>query len=104
MLDPAYDCYEPAIDLAGARPVHVPLDPATFAPDWQRVKHAITPPTRLLMLNSPPNPSGAFLSSAAISPLPALLPLPLLFLLSFAVSVHTFFPVLPHYSPPRPPS
>src|SRR3546814_3604194 len=30
VLDPAYDCYEPAIDLAGARAVHVPLDPATF--------------------------------------------------------------------------
>src|SRR3546814_10690006 len=47
MLDPAYDCYEPAIDLAGARAVHVPLDPATFAPDWQRVKDAITPRTRM---------------------------------------------------------
>ena len=34
VLDPCYDCYEPAIDLAGARAVHVPLDPQTFAPDW----------------------------------------------------------------------
>src|SRR3546814_11000323 len=41
MLDPAYDCYEPAIDLAGARAVHVPLDPANFAPDWPRVTDAI---------------------------------------------------------------
>src|SRR3546814_330162 len=63
MLDPAYDCYEPAIDLAGARAVHVPLDPATFAPDWQRVKDAITPRTRMLMINSPHNPSGAMLSA-----------------------------------------
>ena len=59
VLDPAYDSYEPAIDLAGARAVHVPLDPQTFAVDWGRVAAAITPKTRLLMINSPHNPSGA---------------------------------------------
>ena len=42
MLDPAYDCYEPAIELAGATAVHVPLDPQTFAVDWDRVRAAIT--------------------------------------------------------------
>ena len=59
VLDPCYDCYEPAIELAGARAVHVPLDPQTFAPDWRRVRAAITPRTRMLMINSPHNPSGA---------------------------------------------
>src|SRR5690606_19237130 len=34
VLDPCYDCYEPAIELAGGIAVHVPLDPRTFAPDW----------------------------------------------------------------------
>ena len=63
VLDPAYDCYEPAIDLAGARAVHVPLDPLTFAVDWDRVRAAITPKTRLLMVNSPHNPSGAMFSA-----------------------------------------
>jgi methionine aminotransferase len=61
VLDPCYDCYEPAIDLAGARAVHIPLDPATFAPDWNQVRAAITPKTRMLMINSPHNPSGAML-------------------------------------------
>ena len=37
VLDPCYDCYEPAIVLAGGVPVHVPLDPGTFAPDWDAV-------------------------------------------------------------------
>ncbi|MEJ7747622.1 MAG: pyridoxal phosphate-dependent aminotransferase [Luteimonas sp.] len=63
VLDPCYDCYEPAIDLAGARAVHTPLDPQTFAPDWQRVRDAITPRTRMLMINSPHNPSGAMLTA-----------------------------------------
>jgi methionine aminotransferase len=63
VLDPAYDCYEPAIELAGARAVHVPLDPQTFAVDWDRVRAAITPNTRMLMINSPHNPSGAMFSA-----------------------------------------
>lgn len=46
VLDPAYDCYEPAIDLAGARAVHVALDPQTFAVDWDALRAAITPKTR----------------------------------------------------------
>ncbi|MEO5566135.1 MAG: pyridoxal phosphate-dependent aminotransferase [Luteimonas sp.] len=61
VLDPCYDCYEPAIVLAGATAVHVPLDPQTFAPDWEQVRAAITPRTRMLMINSPHNPSGAML-------------------------------------------
>ncbi len=64
VLDPCYDCYEPAIDLAGAKAVHVALDPLTFAPDWNAVRAAITPKTRMLMINSPHNPSGAMLSEA----------------------------------------
>ncbi len=64
VLDPCYDCYEPAIDLAGGRAVHVALDPATFAPDWDAVRSAIGPKTRMLMINSPHNPSGAMLGEA----------------------------------------
>ena len=64
VLDPCYDCYEPAIDLAGARAVHVPLDAETFAPDWQKVRDAVTPKTRMLIINTPHNPSGAMLDAA----------------------------------------
>jgi methionine aminotransferase len=63
VLDPCYDCYEPAIELAGARAVHVPLDGRTFAPDWERVKAAISRRTRMLMINSPHNPAGVVLSA-----------------------------------------
>ena len=51
VLDPAYDCYEPAIELAGATAVHVPLDPQTFAVDWDRVR-GDHPRTRMLMVNT----------------------------------------------------
>lgn len=69
VLDPCYDCYEPAIDLAGGRAVHVPLDPADFSVDWQRVRAAITPRTRLIFINSPHNPSGAVLSAQDLAAL-----------------------------------
>src|SRR5690242_9531586 len=63
VFDPAYDCYEPAIDLQGARAVHIPLSQPDFSIDWQRVRDAITPRTRMILVNSPHNPSGAVLSA-----------------------------------------
>jgi methionine aminotransferase len=59
VLDPCYDSYEPAIELSGGRAVHVPLLDESFAVDWQRVKAAMTPRTRMIIVNTPHNPSGA---------------------------------------------
>lgn len=72
VLDPCYDCYEPAIDLVGGRAVHVPLTLPDFSVDWQRVKDAITPRTRVIMVNSPHNPSGAVFSADDLDTLAAL--------------------------------
>ncbi|WP_313919713.1 pyridoxal phosphate-dependent aminotransferase [Tahibacter sp.] len=69
VLDPCYDCYEPAIDLVGGRAVHVPLNLPDFSVDWQRVKDAITAKTRVIMVNSPHNPSGAVFSAADLDTL-----------------------------------
>lgn len=98
VLDPAYDCYEPAIDLAGARAVHVPLDPRTFAPDWQRVRDAITPKTRMLMINSPHNPSGAMLTAQDMETVAGLLRDSGIFLLSDEVYEHIVFDGARHES------
>ncbi len=91
VLDPAYDCYEPAIELAGARAVHVALDPQTFAVDWGRVQAAITPKTRLLMINSPHNPSGAMLAADDLRALADLLRGTDIFLVSDEVYEHIVF-------------
>ena len=72
MFDPAYDSYEPAIELQGARAVHISLTVPAFAIDWQRVRDAITPKTRMILINSPHNPSGAVLSSADLDELAAI--------------------------------
>jgi methionine aminotransferase len=62
VFDPAFDIYGPAIALCGARSVNIPLQPPSFAIDWQRVRDAISPRTRMIIINSPHNPTGAVLS------------------------------------------
>ncbi len=103
VLDPAYDCYEPAIDLAGATAVHVALDPRTFAVDWQKVKQAITPRTRMLMINSPHNPSGAMLDEADLRELAGILDGTDIFLVSDEVYEHIVFDGRRHESVLRTP-
>ncbi|HEU4616708.1 MAG TPA: pyridoxal phosphate-dependent aminotransferase [Gammaproteobacteria bacterium] len=73
VFDPAYDSYDPSITLAGGRTVHVPLAGQAFAIDWERVEDSLSDRTRLVIVNSPHNPSGAVLSSADLDRLAALL-------------------------------
>lgn len=68
LLDPAYDSYEPAVRLAGGRPVHVPLN-ERFLPDWQRIADAVSPSTRMIVINSPHNPTGSVWSADDMSAL-----------------------------------
>ena len=98
VLDPCYDCYEPAINLAGARAVHIPLDPQTFAPDWQRVREAIGPKTRMLMINSPHNPSGAMFTAEDMAIVADLLRDTGIWLLSDEVYEHIVFDGARHES------
>jgi methionine aminotransferase len=98
VLDPCYDCYEPAINLAGATAIHVPLDPQTFAPDWDKVRDAITPRTRMLMINSPHNPSGAMLTTQDMAAIAGLLRDTNIWLLSDEVYEHIVFDGARHES------
>ena len=69
LFDPSYDSYAPAVILAGGRPIHIPLQPPHFAIDWQRVREAVTPRLRLVMINTPHNPTGSVLSTADLDSL-----------------------------------
>lgn len=62
VFDPCYDSYQPSIELAGGRAVHIPLAPGGFSVDWERVATAINQRTRMIIINSPHNPSGSTLS------------------------------------------
>lgn len=67
LLEPNYDSYGPAVQLAGDTPVYVPMQSptvltSTFLVDWNRVKAAKTTKTQLIVLNFPHNPTGAVLT------------------------------------------
>ena len=98
LLDPAYDSYEPAVDLAGGRAVHVPMRRPGFGVDWQRLCDAITPRTRLVILNFPHNPSGATLDDADLAQLAELLRGTGAFVLSDEVYEHMLFDGRKHHS------
>lgn len=57
VFDPAYDSYDPAVRLAGGRCIHLPLAPPAFQIDFERLRAALTPRTRLVILNTPHNPA-----------------------------------------------
>ncbi len=73
VFDPSYDSYGPAILLAGAKPIHIPLQPPSFAIDWQRVADALSSRTRLIIINSPHNPTGTLITPADLDTLAALI-------------------------------
>ncbi len=58
LFDPAYDAYEPAVRLAGGSCIRLPLMPPQFAIDWDRFRAALSPRTRLVIINNPHNPAG----------------------------------------------
>jgi methionine aminotransferase len=68
-FDPAYDSYEPAVRLAGARCVRLPLTQPGFRYDWERFRSAINARTRLVLFNSPHNPACTTASAADLDAL-----------------------------------
>jgi methionine aminotransferase len=99
VLEPTYDSYVPSIELAGGRPVYVPLDAENgYAPDWDRIRAAITPRTRLLMLNFPHNPTGRVLRSEDLVALENIVESTNVMVLSDEVYEHIVFDSVAHQS------
>lgn len=98
VLDPCYDSYEPSVELAGGRCVHVPLALPGFAIDWQRMADALSERTRMIILNSPHNPSGALISRAELDQLAALIRGRDIYLVSDEVYEHLVFDGWAHVS------
>jgi methionine aminotransferase len=73
MFDPSYDCYDPAVRLAGGRSMRIPLLPPHFRPDWDRVRAALNERTRLIIFNTPHNPACTVASAAALDQLAAVI-------------------------------
>jgi methionine aminotransferase len=63
IFEPAYDCYAPAIEVNGGKPVYVSLKAPSYAVDWNAVKKVINHRTRMIIINTPHNPTGAMMSA-----------------------------------------
>jgi methionine transaminase len=98
VLEPCYDSYAPNIELAGGRVVRVPLTPRTFRPDFALIEKALSPRTRLMIVNSPHNPSATVWSRAEMQQLADLLAPTQVLLISDEVYEHMVYDGAPHVS------
>ena len=103
VLEPCYDSYIPAIELSGATPVVVSLRTPDYSIDWPALREAVTPRTRVLILNSPHNPSGAILTADDIEQLEALVRGTDIVIVSDEVYEHIIFDGVQHESMARHP-
>jgi len=96
LFDPAYDCYAPSIHLSGGKAVHIPLKQPDFSIDWEKVKLAINDKTRMIMINSPQNPTGAVLSEQDLISLEEIVKDTNIIVLSDEVYEHIIFDGIVH--------
>jgi methionine aminotransferase len=104
VLEPCYDSYVPAIELSGGVPVVVTLTFPEYAIDWPALRRAITPRTRMLVINSPHNPAGAVLTAEDVLQLTDLVERTGIFVLSDEVYEHIIFDGIRHESMARHPA
>ena len=109
IIEPFYDLYIPVLQLAGARPVIVPMDAPksaedTYRVDWERVRRAITPRSRAIILNFPHNPTGINLDTTDLDALEEIVRETGVVLISDEVYEHIVFDGKEHQSLARRPA
>jgi methionine aminotransferase len=98
IFDPAYDSYEPAVQLAGGICRHIALNAPSYAINWELVEQTINENTRAIIINSPHNPTGSILSQSDLITLQALVEKYNLYVISDEVYEHMTFDGLLHES------
>ena len=98
VFEPAYDSYIPNVVINGATPVLINLEFPEYKIDWAIVRQKITPRTRMIMLNSPHNPTGAVLTEEDIAELKSIVKNTRILIMSDEVYEHLIFDNMPHES------
>ena len=98
IFDPSYDSYAPAVHLAGGKSIHINLEAPSFQVDWQKFKDHITAKTRMIIVNTPHNPTGAIWSEQDWRQLIELIKDKNIVVLSDEVYEHLVFDGQQHYS------
>ncbi len=104
IFTPAYDCYEPAIELVGGKPVYVQLSENEYRVNWEEVKKVINQRTKMIIINTPHNPTGSILSGQDLQKLDKLISNSDILVLSDEVYEHILFDGYEHQSVARFPS
>ncbi|WP_104735850.1 methionine aminotransferase [Hanstruepera ponticola] len=98
IFKPAYDCYEPSVELFGGVVKSIPLHAPNYRVDWELVKNTITHKTKMIIINTPHNPSGTVLSEQDMLQLHRLTENTDIIVLSDEVYEHIIFDGLKHQS------
>jgi len=98
VFDPAYDSYEPAIELAGGKAIHIQLKAPDYAINWHDVNQAITHKTKAIIINTPHNPTGTIYTQSDIDSLSNIINDHDLYLISDEVYEHIVFDEKIHLS------
>ena len=98
VFEPAYDSYIPNIEINGAVAIRIPLTHPGYSIPWQTVKENISPKTKMIMLNSPHNPTGGVLGKGDIEELRKIVAGTQIFILSDEVYEHLIFDNMQHES------
>jgi methionine aminotransferase len=103
VVEPVYDSYVPAIELAGGRAVRASMSPPGYRPDWARIGALLSPRTRMILVNSPHNPTGSVFTAGDLEALAALVRGTGIVVLSDEVYEHIVFDGARHESVSRHP-
>lgn len=103
IIEPSYDCYVPAVRLAGGQPIFVGMTPPTktkpfFSVNWNKVKDCVTSKTRMLIVNSPHNPTGSVFNTEDLDSLESIVADTNIIVLSDEVYEHIVFDGEKHLS------
>jgi methionine transaminase len=98
VIEPAFDCYVPAIEINGAIAIGVPMNFPDYSINWQAIKEKITPKTKALILNTPHNPTGSILNETDIEHLRNVVKNTSIFIISDEVYEHLIFENKKHMS------
>ncbi len=101
VFEPAFDCYVPAVLLNGGIPKYIKMKPPDYSIDWEEVKDAVSDRTRLMILNSPHNPTGSVLLKEDISSLREIILETGILIISDEVYEHIIFDGISHESMAR---
>lgn len=98
IFEPAYDSYSPSVIANGGKPIFIPLEAPEFSISWKKVNQAVTQKTKLIIINSPHNPTGAIIGQTDLVELENVVKDKNIFIISDEVYEHIVFDNQKHIS------